>query len=287
MAKYKLLTDLTMNRILVFKTGDIVDANEQPINKYGDVFAKITLSPEKTKMLNGIDSLNFIVDSKIKRNIQGVKVDSSSTDKSSSNTISNTISDTFKDIDTTGSTSSSSNIIPFSLEKTARKMQVGWTLAGWAIFGFIAYKFWNKSTIWKVVIAGLGISNAYYSYKAFSGSKSGSANKLGSTSSTSSTSSGSTSSGSTTSLGSSSKPSRKEQEDFMVKENLKQGMSQADTRNSLKNFNDDELLLIYAMTSMPNATPDVIKAKFGIDANSPKTQQLMTSVANKMFGTIA
>jgi len=95
---------------------------------------------------------------------------------------------------TTKDVTKDTTIVLGSLEKKARNMQIVGSLLGWGIFGFLAYKFWNKSTVWKVVIAGLGISNAYYSYKAFSGSKSGSTNKSGSTSSgsTSSTGSGST-----------------------------------------------------------------------------------------------
>lgn len=59
-------------------------------------------------------------------------------------------------------------ISPDSFEKPARNLQVGFTLAGWAIWGFLAYKFWGKSKVWNGVIIATGAYNLYSTYNAFS-----------------------------------------------------------------------------------------------------------------------
>jgi hypothetical protein len=170
------------------------------------------------------------------------------------------ISNTKKDSAPVSNKSIDSTQIFGSFEKTARNIQIGWTLAGWGIFGFLAYKFWNKSNIWKTVIVLLGISNAYNTYKAFS-------NKSISETSDSS---------------SKEKPSRKEQEDYLVKENLKQGMTEEYTRSALKNLTNDETFIIYAMTLF-NGSASAIKQKFGIDIDSPEQVAIIDSASKKLF----
>jgi hypothetical protein len=54
------------------------------------------------------------------------------------------------------------------LGKTARKIQIGFTVVGWGVFGILAYKFWNKSTTWKVLLSVFGAYNLYSTYKVFS-----------------------------------------------------------------------------------------------------------------------
>jgi hypothetical protein len=54
------------------------------------------------------------------------------------------------------------------LGKTARKIQIGFSVVGWGVFGILAYKFWNKSTAWKVAISVFGAYNLYNTYKTFS-----------------------------------------------------------------------------------------------------------------------
>jgi hypothetical protein len=54
------------------------------------------------------------------------------------------------------------------MEKTARKIQIGFALAGWSIFGIIAYKFWGKSKLWNYSILGFGALNALNTFKTFS-----------------------------------------------------------------------------------------------------------------------
>jgi hypothetical protein len=54
------------------------------------------------------------------------------------------------------------------LGKTARKVQIGFSVVGWGVFGILAYKFWNKSTAWKVAISVFGAYNLYNTYKTFS-----------------------------------------------------------------------------------------------------------------------
>ena len=54
------------------------------------------------------------------------------------------------------------------LGKTARKIQIGFSVVGWGIFGLLAYKFWNKSTTWKVMLSVFGAYNLYSTYKVFS-----------------------------------------------------------------------------------------------------------------------
>ena len=54
------------------------------------------------------------------------------------------------------------------LGKTARKVQIGFSVVGWGIFGLLAYKFWNKSTTWKVMLSVFGAYNLYSTYKVFS-----------------------------------------------------------------------------------------------------------------------
>jgi hypothetical protein len=54
------------------------------------------------------------------------------------------------------------------LGKTARKIQIGFTVVGWGVFGILAYKFWNKSTTWKVMLSAFGAYNLYSTYKVFS-----------------------------------------------------------------------------------------------------------------------
>ena len=51
------------------------------------------------------------------------------------------------------------------LGKTARKIQVGFAVVGWGVFGLLAYKFWNKSNNWKIIF---GAYNLYNTYKTFS-----------------------------------------------------------------------------------------------------------------------
>ena len=54
------------------------------------------------------------------------------------------------------------------LGKTARKVQIGFSVVGWGIFGLLAYKFWNKSTTWKLMLSIFGAYNLYSTYKVFS-----------------------------------------------------------------------------------------------------------------------
>lgn len=54
------------------------------------------------------------------------------------------------------------------LGKTARKIQIGFSVVGWGVFGILAYKFWNKSTTWKVMLSIFGAYNLYSTYKIFS-----------------------------------------------------------------------------------------------------------------------
>jgi hypothetical protein len=54
------------------------------------------------------------------------------------------------------------------LGKTARKIQIGFSVVGWGVFGILAYKFWNKSMTWKVMISVFGAYNLYSTYKIFS-----------------------------------------------------------------------------------------------------------------------
>jgi len=54
------------------------------------------------------------------------------------------------------------------LGKTARKIQIGFSVVGWGVFGILAYKFWNKSTTWKVILSVFGAYNLYSTYKVFS-----------------------------------------------------------------------------------------------------------------------
>jgi hypothetical protein len=54
------------------------------------------------------------------------------------------------------------------LGKTARKIQIGFSVVGWGVFGILAYKFWNKSTTWKVMLSVFGVYNLYSTYKVFS-----------------------------------------------------------------------------------------------------------------------
>ena len=54
------------------------------------------------------------------------------------------------------------------LGKTARKVQIGFSVVGWGVFGILAYKFWNKSMTWKVMISVFGAYNLYSTYKIFS-----------------------------------------------------------------------------------------------------------------------
>jgi hypothetical protein len=61
-----------------------------------------------------------------------------------------------------------SNLNNSPLGKTARKIQIGFTVVGWGVFGILAYKFWNKSTTWKVLLSVFGAYNLYSAYKVFS-----------------------------------------------------------------------------------------------------------------------
>jgi len=54
------------------------------------------------------------------------------------------------------------------LGKTARKIQIGFSVVGWGVFGILAYKFWNKSMTWKVMLSVFGAYNLYSTYKIFS-----------------------------------------------------------------------------------------------------------------------
>ena len=54
------------------------------------------------------------------------------------------------------------------LGKTARKIQIGFSVVGWGVFGVLAYKFWNKSMTWKVMLSVFGAYNLYSTYKIFS-----------------------------------------------------------------------------------------------------------------------
>jgi len=54
------------------------------------------------------------------------------------------------------------------LGKTARKIQIGFSVVGWGVFGILAYKFWNKSMTWKVMLSVFGAYNLYNTYKIFS-----------------------------------------------------------------------------------------------------------------------
>ena len=54
------------------------------------------------------------------------------------------------------------------LGKTARKVQIGFSVVAWGVFGVLAYKFWNKSTTWKVMLSVFGAYNLYNTYKVFS-----------------------------------------------------------------------------------------------------------------------
>ena len=54
------------------------------------------------------------------------------------------------------------------LGKTARKIRIGFSVVGWGVFGIVAYKFWNKSMTWKVMLSVLGAYNLYNTYKIFS-----------------------------------------------------------------------------------------------------------------------
>jgi len=54
------------------------------------------------------------------------------------------------------------------LGKGVRKVQIGFSLALWGVFAFVAYKKWNKSNYWKYGLVGFGLLNAYSTYKAFS-----------------------------------------------------------------------------------------------------------------------
>ena len=54
------------------------------------------------------------------------------------------------------------------LGKTARKIQIGFSVVSWGVFGILAYKFWNKSTTWKVMLSVIGAYNIYNTYKIFS-----------------------------------------------------------------------------------------------------------------------
>jgi hypothetical protein len=54
------------------------------------------------------------------------------------------------------------------LGKTARKIQIGFSVVGWGVFGILAYKFWNKSMTWKVLLSVFGAYNLYSTYKIFS-----------------------------------------------------------------------------------------------------------------------
>jgi hypothetical protein len=54
------------------------------------------------------------------------------------------------------------------LGKTARKIQVGFAVVGWGVFGLLAYKFWNKSNNWKIILSIFGAYNLYNTYKTFS-----------------------------------------------------------------------------------------------------------------------
>lgn len=165
MAKYKLLTDLTMNRIPIYKMGDIVDADEQPINKFGDIFAKTKLNERQTQMLNGINTLSFIVESKNPRSIQAERIKEVAPITSTAITPITTLPSTSTPTIINKTTSD----MPFvSLEKTGRNLKIGWTIAGWAIFGFLSYKYWNKSNLWKGIILTLGVGNLYNTYKSFS-----------------------------------------------------------------------------------------------------------------------
>ena len=53
------------------------------------------------------------------------------------------------------------------LGKTARKVQIGFSVIAWGVFGVLAYKFWNKSTTWKVMLSVFGAYNLYNTYKVF------------------------------------------------------------------------------------------------------------------------
>jgi hypothetical protein len=54
------------------------------------------------------------------------------------------------------------------LGKTARKVQIGFSVVGWGVFGILAYKFWNKSNNWKIILSIFGAYNLYNTYKTFS-----------------------------------------------------------------------------------------------------------------------
>jgi hypothetical protein len=93
-----------------------------------------------------------------------------SPEKINSDTIPNVpTSDTKESISTSTSNSTLEQDLNNSpLGKTARKVQIGFSVVAWGIFGVLAYKFWNKSTTWKVMLSVFGAYNIYSTYKVFS-----------------------------------------------------------------------------------------------------------------------
>ena len=67
---------------------------------------------------------------------------------------------------TGGTTADALNASPFG--KGVRKVQIGFAVVGWSAFGFVAYKNWGKSNLWKAGLIGFALFNAYNTYKIFS-----------------------------------------------------------------------------------------------------------------------
>jgi hypothetical protein len=68
---------------------------------------------------------------------------------------------------TTSNNSLEQDLNNSDLGKTARKVQIGFSVIAWGVFGILAYKFWNKSTTWKVMLSVFGAYNLYNTYKTF------------------------------------------------------------------------------------------------------------------------
>jgi hypothetical protein len=135
----QLLNVLPTDVIFVKRNGNKLITKEGYILSYVDKKSTL-ISPEKVS-LNTISNTNNVIEK-----------------SPTSNTISNIKSNNTLEQDVNNSI----------LGKTARKIQIGFSVVGWGVFGILAYKFWNKSMTWKVMLSVFGAYNLYSTYKIFS-----------------------------------------------------------------------------------------------------------------------
>lgn len=144
MGKYKIIKDVTINKIPVFKVGEVVEGIEKPVDTMGRIFVIAKLDKETSKKFNNQANVQFVLESpKYPLTVQATRISNNNESEQSAD-------------------------LPEDLQKKARKIQIGVAIAGWSIFGLLAYKFWNKSKFWKAGIITVGAINVYNTYKIFS-----------------------------------------------------------------------------------------------------------------------